>query len=191
MWLHTGKLQLCFTFHVSLFLCVLHLCQEHLVFGECMICVYIYYALYHTGGVKSRVFLHHFMAAVENLDPGERDYQYVACDLVSECCPYLSFLKRTDLVHTHCSQHVRVVLNDSFTLCSLPALNCSLALVSCDGHPDVCAQYNITTYPSVRVFDSSHISSTPITGALDSAYLLSALGQHTLSHHQSKTVVRE
>ena len=29
---------------------------------------------HHTGDVKSRVFLHHFMAAVENLDPGERHY---------------------------------------------------------------------------------------------------------------------
>lgn len=62
-------------------------------------CVNIYYAcFYHLGDVKSRVFLHHFMAAVENLDPGERYATF--CDLVNVCCPYLSLLKRTDLVHT-------------------------------------------------------------------------------------------
>ena len=73
----------------------------------------------------------------------------------------------------------------------LPALNCSLALVSCDHYPDVCAQNNITTYPSVRVFHGSPLlPPTPLTGALDSAHLLSAFDQHTLPL-QSRTVVRE
>lgn len=78
-----------------------------------------------------------------------------------------------------------------FSLLFLPALNCSLALVNCDRYPDVCAQYNITTYPSVRVFHGSPLLlPIPLTGALDSAHLLSALGQHTLPL-QSRTVVRE
>ena len=81
--------------------------------------------------------------------------------------------------------------SDSSLLSFLPALNCSLVLVSCDRYPDVCALYNITTYPSVRVFHgSSLLPPTPLTETLDSAHLLSALSQHTLPL-QSRTVVRE
>ena len=76
-------------------------------------------------------------------------------------------------------------------LCIPLALNCSLALVSCDGYPDVCDQYNISTYPYVLLFHNSTLSPLPLTGTLDSAHLLSALGQHTPPyHHQHKTVVR-
>lgn len=76
-------------------------------------------------------------------------------------------------------------------LCVSLALNCSLALLNCDGYPDVCDQYNISTYPYVLLFHNSTLSPLPLTGTLDSAHLLSALGQHTPPHHhQHKAVVR-
>lgn len=76
-------------------------------------------------------------------------------------------------------------------LCVPLALNCSLALLNCDGYPDVCDQYNISTYPYVLLFHNSTLSPLPLTGTLDSAHLLSALGQHTPPHHhQHKAVVR-
>ncbi len=72
--------------------------------------------------------------------------------------------------------HAVTVHDPSFMLAEQDA---RLALVSCGDHNRLCSTYDITSYPSVRVFHGSVEQWDRYSGILDSRHLLDLLGQHT------------